>query len=97
MPTLGEYSNVYNTALLLIQRKGFQVWYEKENETFCAERGGWDFMANSPTGLLGLIAIFESKNPTRWEEYWWREQEPFILRSLPTKPRPYNSVMDAAG
>ena len=93
MPTLGEYTNVYNTALLILQRKGFQVWYEKANDTYCAERDGWDFMADSPTGLLGLVAIYEHKRPGEWQEYWWKEMDPFILRSLPTAPRPYESVM----
>ena len=94
MPTLGEHSNVYNTALLVVRRKGFQVWYDEAGKYYGAERDGWDFFSESPAGLLGLIAIYEEKHPTEWTDYWWREQEPFILRTLPKTPQPYASVME---
>jgi len=29
MLALSEYSNVYNTALVILQRKGYQAWYDE--------------------------------------------------------------------
>ena len=63
MPTLSEYTNVYNSALQLLRKKGFQVWIDKPLQLFCAERDGWDFMAESPVGLLGLVAMYECLEP----------------------------------
>jgi hypothetical protein len=92
MPALGEYSNVYNTAILILQRKGFRVWYDEATDTYCCERDGWDFMANTPTSLLGLVAIFEYKQPATYREYWWREEGPFVYPDLPRTPPDYRPV-----
>lgn len=92
MPALSEYINVYNTALLILLRKGFQVWYDEETKSYCAEREGWDFTAQSPCGLLGVIAIFEHKQPSEYREYWWREEGPIIRDKLPSEPKPYTAV-----
>jgi hypothetical protein len=43
MAALGEYTNVYNTALNLLVRRGYQVWYEPDTREYCAEKDGWDF------------------------------------------------------
>jgi hypothetical protein len=58
MPTLSEYSNVYNTALNILDKKGFSVWYDESLEMFFAERNGWDFMSETPCGLLGIVSIY---------------------------------------
>jgi hypothetical protein len=92
MPALSEYSNVYNTALLILQRKGFRFWYDSEAELFCAERDGWDFMAPSPVGLLGLIAIYEFKQPDSYREYWWREEGGDLYRDCPTERPEYKPI-----
>jgi hypothetical protein len=92
MPALGEYVNVYNTALVAIESKGFQVWYDGKAELFCAEKDGWDFMAENPISLLGLIGIYETQAPTDYGEYWWRRTGPDYQR-LPSSPRPYVSVI----
>jgi hypothetical protein len=76
MAALSEYTNVYNTALLLLQKK----------------KEGWDFMSDSPCGLFGLIGIFELKSPSEYSEYWWREDGPNIYRTLAKQPRPYDPV-----
>ncbi|RKH30116.1 hypothetical protein [Corallococcus sicarius] len=94
MPTLSEYTNVYNTALIVIEQKGYQAWYDKQAEMFCAEKDGWDFMAESPVGLLGLISIFEFKKPEKYGEYWWRERGRDLYGELPRKPKPYRSVLE---
>ena len=78
MSSLSEYSNVYNTALLILQKKGFRVWYDKEIKVYCAEKEGWDFMADTPCGLLGVVSIYEFKKPEKYEEYWWRVEGPQI-------------------
>lgn len=43
MAALREYSNVYNTALLILAQRGYQLWYDRQTQEYCAERGGWDF------------------------------------------------------
>ena len=95
MPTLSEYTNVYNSALQLLRKKGFQVWIDKPAQLFCAERDGWDFMAESPVGLLGLIAMYEHLEPTEYKEYWWRSEVDGSLayHELPEEPEPYQSVL----
>ena len=86
MPALGEYSNVYNTAFLILQKKGFQVWYDEQLDQYFAEREGWDFQSPTPCGLLGLVAIFEYKQPAGFRDYWWREEGPDVYRNLPDHP-----------
>jgi hypothetical protein len=86
MPLLYDYTNVYSTALTILRNKGFQVWRDPEGQLFWAERDGWDFASPTPTGLLGLIAIFEYQSPMVYKEYWWRERESTDYRDLPTAP-----------
>ncbi|EPX64325.1 hypothetical protein D187_005459 [Cystobacter fuscus DSM 2262] len=92
MPALSEYTNVYNTALLILQKKGFQVWLDESIDMYCAEKDGWDFMAQTPCGLLGVVAIFEYKQPSEYREYWWQEQGQDIYSNLPRQPRAYKPV-----
>ena len=40
MPTLGEYVNVYNSALNTLRKKDYQLWYDEDSDMFCAERDG---------------------------------------------------------
>ena len=93
MPTLSEYSNVYNTAILILQEKGFRVWYEERTHHYCAERDGWDFMSDSPCGLLGVVAIFEYHQPQVFKEYWWKIEGPDVYRNLPREKPDFASVM----
>src|SRR5205085_9022050 len=44
------YTNVHNTALVILQRKGYRVWTEQNGERICAEENGWDFMAGDQFG-----------------------------------------------
>lgn len=89
MPTLAEYSNVYETALEVLREKGFQLWYDKPTDTYWAEKDGWDFQADSPCSLLGLVAIYEHRRPIAHAEYWWRAESDQLYRNLPETPRPY--------
>ena len=86
MAALSEYTNVYNTALLILRQKGFQLWYDTRTGDFCAERDGWDFKSPTPCGLLGVVAIFEFNAPSEFQEYWWREEGPELYRNLPQTP-----------
>lgn len=86
MPTLSEYGSSHGEAILILREKGWQVWRDDYAQMYCAEKDGWDFMAGSPTALLGLVAIYEYKKPARCTEYWWRS-EPFpSYDPMPTKP-----------
>lgn len=96
MPALSEYVNVYDTAVELLQRAGFQVWFDEGADLFCAEREGWDFMAESPIGLLGLVKLHEMIAPSGWSEYWWKLSTSVDSRRLPRQPRPYTSVVSQA-
>ncbi len=93
MPSLSEYTNVYDTALFILREKGYQLWVDEARQVFCAEKDGWDFEADSPCGLLGIVAIFEARRPTTYAEYWWREKDADLYRSLPKAPeRAYEPV-----
>ena len=92
MPALSEYSNVYDTAIAVLHSKGFRVWYDDSANCFCAERDGWDFVSESPCGLLGLISIYEFHQPKAYSEYWWRIEAATNSRNLPNKPPSYTPV-----
>lgn len=94
MPTLSQYTNVFDTALALLHAKGYQVWRDDVAQLFYAERDGWDFAADDPVGLLGVIGIFEAVQPAEYREYWWtKESARGLQRRLATRPeRPYTPV-----
>jgi hypothetical protein len=94
MPTLSQYTNVFDTAVALLHRKGYQVWRDDPSQLYFAERDGWDFAADDPVGLLGVVSIYEERAPTGYSEYWWRSSaDTGSERALPTKPaRPYTPV-----
>lgn len=61
MAALGEYTNVYNTALNLLVRRGYQVWHEPDTREYCAEKDGWDFRGMTPLALLGAVAVYDPR------------------------------------
>jgi hypothetical protein len=89
MPALSEHGNVHSTAIALLREKGFQVWVEEGGENYWAEKDGWDFMADSPISLLGLVAIFEVRAPQQFRDYWWRLEPNTPTGKLPNAPVPY--------
>ncbi len=93
MPSLSEYSNVYDTALAHLRERGFQLWFDEATGMYFAERDGWDLAAETPVSLLGLAAILESKDPEEYAEYWWRDEAGPDYRELPRAPREYTSVV----
>lgn len=98
MPALFEYSNVYNTALLILEREGYQLWVEpgQDGAYYHAERHGWEFVSPTPVGLLGLIAIFKARRPRRFREYWWRVDGRDLdgRGRLPKRPRPFKPIWE---
>ena len=97
MAALAEHSNVYDTALKILVKKGFRVWLEEKTQKYCAEKDGWDFKSNTPCGLLGLIAIYEFKQPSTFHDYWWREGGPHIYHGLTTEAPDYIPIYERAG
>jgi hypothetical protein len=94
MPSLSEYVNVYNTALIILQKNGYQVWYDTKSKLYFAEKGGWDFAADSPCGLLGVVSIYEFQKPATYREYWWKEDGAHIYGHLPKQPRAHKPVWE---
>ena len=72
--------------MVILNTKGFRTWTDEGENNFFAARDGWDFMADDPIQLLGLVAIFEHTKPPKKEEYWWRIEEPWLVESLPKAP-----------
>lgn len=62
-----DHINLYNKALTIIKRKGFEVFLYPDPEEevftrygcFIAKKGGRDFDASDPLRLLGMIQIWE--------------------------------------
>ncbi|MEM9074257.1 MAG: hypothetical protein AAGE52_37535 [Myxococcota bacterium] len=82
-PQISDSNRVYNTALVTLVEKGFQVWFDQQSGLFRAEKDGWDFAALEPTKLLGVVAIYEHVAPREYGEYWWRLDEPRLVDSVP--------------
>jgi hypothetical protein len=79
MPDLSAYLNVYNTALVIIERKGWTLRYDASREWWFAQKDDWELLADDPMQLLGLVAIHEHHAPEEKSEYWWRIDEPNLL------------------
>ncbi len=82
MPDLSSYLNVYNTALVVLERQGWVLRYDKEHEWWFAQKDGWEFLADNPIELLGLVGIYEHHGPKEKREYWWKIDEPDLLSHL---------------
>ncbi len=94
MPTLSYYTNVENTALVILKGKGYRYWYDEDSELYCCEKNGWDFCADNWTQLLGIVSIYEYHQPREYKEYWWKIESPELDGHEPrTKPQ-YKSVLD---
>lgn len=98
MPALSQYTNVNGTATAVLRSKGFQVWWDESLNLYFAERDGWDFAADDPIALLGLVAIFEDRRPTGYREYWWRSNGDAEAADVPSSPqRAFVSVLSGTG
>jgi len=92
MPALSYYSNVHNTALVILRNKGFRVWSQDNGHTFFAEKEGWDLLANDPVQLLGLVSILETQRPATYKDYWWKIDKPWLLGDIPTEKPEFTPV-----
>ena len=76
MASLSSALNVYNTCLLILRRRGYELWIKEINpETIMwfAKKKEYDFAAYSPIELLGLVSIYEYQKPQISPvDYWWR-------------------------
>ncbi|MBK9033455.1 MAG: hypothetical protein IPL61_19685 [Myxococcales bacterium] len=94
MPTLSDYVNVFGEAEAVLRDRGYQVWYDESLKHFFAEKNGWDFSADSPTALLGIVSLYEARSPGEYREYWWSTQQYWDFAAVPRQPtRPYRSVI----
>ena len=87
MPDLSAHLNVYNTALVILERKGWALRYDKTQDWWLAQKDGWELLADDPMALLGLVAIHEHHAPKAKAEYWWKIDEPDLLSHLDPNTR----------
>ena len=93
MPALSIYSNVENTALVILDSKGYRVWKDASTNLLMAEKEGWDFCGESAVELLAAASIFEYHSPKEFKEYWWRIEAPDLLNDIPTAKPNFDSVV----
>ncbi len=79
MTDIGSYLNVYNTALVILEGKGWSLEFEKDKDRWHARNGDWHFHADDPIQLLGLVAIYEFHAPQEKKEYWWKIDSPDLI------------------
>ena len=94
MPALSYYRNVENTALVVLQSKGYRYWYNEGSNMYCCEKDGWDFCADDWTQLLGIVSIYEYHAPKEYREYWWKVDTPKLDGCEPRVQPDYNSVLN---
>ena len=95
MPALSAYANTENTSLVILKNKGYRTWYDESLDMYGCEKEGWDFLANSITELLGVVAIYEHHgSPNEFREYWWRIEEPWLIESVPKTKPTFKAVWD---
>jgi hypothetical protein len=82
MPDIGAHLNVYNTALVILERKGWALRLDDSQGWWFANKGDWEFLADDPMQLLGLVAIYEYHAPKTKKEYWWKIDEPDLFSKM---------------
>lgn len=79
---LSSYPDVYNTCLVILERKGFALTYDKTNDSWVASILNFEFRGDNPIELLGLASIHEHLSPSADTEYWWKIDTPDVLGRL---------------
>lgn len=63
---LSEVHQVNNVAALTLREGGYRIWWEASErpnaDDWWAEKDGREFVASSPLGLLGLVALWERRD-----------------------------------
>lgn len=91
MASLSSALNVYNTCLLILRRRGYELWTKEINKEIIwfAKKNEYDFAAYSPIELLGLVSIYEYQKPeTSSKGYWWKvegENDELLEQFIKTK------------
>ncbi|MDK9422362.1 hypothetical protein LHL03_00315 [Pectobacterium carotovorum] len=49
-------------------------------------------MSETPCGLLGIVSIYEYKNPSSYNEYWWKLDDKDLYVNIKKEKPSYNSV-----
>ncbi len=79
---LSEVHEVNNVSVITLRDKGYRVWWEASErpnaDDWWAEKDGHEFVARSPLGLLGLVALWEMRGD-EWQE---KPCESEVLRQL---------------
>lgn len=70
--------NTYNPSLLVLRRKGYQLWLEKgdNGSLWCAKKGDKSFLGYTGPELLGLVTLWEQLGED------WNQQTPDIYGEL---------------
>ena len=70
--------NTTNPCLIVLRKKGYDVWLEKGDEAhlWCARKGEHSFLAYTAPELLGLVTLLEELGSV------WNQQEPDIYDEL---------------
>ncbi|MDB5335272.1 MAG: hypothetical protein JWN70_891 [Planctomycetaceae bacterium] len=77
---LSSQANVYNTCLRILRDRGHELEVSGDQLDdgiyptdlhWIARKNGFTFSADNPIELLGLVAIFDFKQPTEDCPYWW--------------------------
>ena len=92
---LSEVHDVGNVSIITLRERGYHVWWEASErpsaDDWWAEKEGREFVAKSPLGLLGLVALWEGRGDERQK----RPGEPDLLRQLKEEAlAPYKRVTD---
>ena len=92
---LSEIHDVNNVAIITLSERGYRVWWEASErpsaDDWWAEKDGREFVAKSPLGLLGLVALWES----RGDEWQKRPEEPELLEQLKEEAQaPFRRISD---
>lgn len=92
MASLISHANVYNTSLRILRQKGYKLTLQATEDanggivlgpySWNAEKDDFTFAAGTPIELLGLVTIYEVKNPASDEDYWWVVDGPNIWDEL---------------
>lgn len=69
---LTDHYHNYPLMIKIATDKGYYLWVDKSG-SFWAEKEGWDFVSDNLAGLLGIIFIYEYKNPKIYKDGWWKE------------------------
>ena len=70
--------NTYNPCLIVLRKKGYEVWLEKGDTSslWCAKKGDQRFLAYTGPELLGLATLWETLGNN------WNQQDPDIYSEL---------------